>query len=336
MKRTIAKVVGLGAVVAVALTGCAAQDAGTDEATDDPGLYYFIDSVTDPFITANNEGAAARAEELGLTFRTSTAGGDAARQFQLVNDAVAAGATAIITTPLSSEALAPAIDAANEAGVCTIALYGNFGTAPQTEVYGGSKAFVGWDDTEAGRTLAAAMGEQMGGSGDVGVLLGTVQGTDQQRRVEGMRAEFEENYPDIKIVDVQPTDWDPANARAVTQDWLQKYGASLKGIAGVGDDLSTAAADVINDSALAGEVTIGGFGGSELFAGYIEDGLTFATIPYTPVQDGSTAIDLAKACADGDSTPVIADQTVNPTLKDLQDQGYLVTGANLDLFDPEY
>jgi fructose transport system substrate-binding protein len=79
---------------------------------------------TNPFFVKMKEGAAAKAEELGVSLQ-SFAGkidGDVDTQVAAVETCIAAGAAGILITPTDSRALVPVITQARENGLLVIAL----------------------------------------------------------------------------------------------------------------------------------------------------------------------------------------------------------------------
>src|ERR1700729_123860 len=78
---------------------------------------------TNPFFAKMKEGAAAKANELGVDFR-SFAGkydGDNEGQVDAIERLVNAGAKAILITPSDSKAIVPSIQRARQAGILVIA-----------------------------------------------------------------------------------------------------------------------------------------------------------------------------------------------------------------------
>src|ERR1700723_4136707 len=79
---------------------------------------------SNPFFAKMKEGAAAKAKELGVDFR-SFAGkydGDNTGQVDAVERLVNAGAKAILITPSDTKAIVPSIERARKAGILGIAL----------------------------------------------------------------------------------------------------------------------------------------------------------------------------------------------------------------------
>ncbi len=56
-------------------------------------------------------------------------------------------------------------------------------------------------------------------------MTGILGSGPQIGRSEGFRAELQENFPDVKLVEEQPNNWANDKTISLTQDWLAKYPA---------------------------------------------------------------------------------------------------------------
>lgn len=331
-------------VAAAAMAGCgAAAQPAASESTAAPGLgdakIWFVQSSSAPSVVAAEQGMKNVASELGATVEVSNANIDVAKQMQLINDAVAAGADAIITTPISSEALAPAIERANAAGVCTVALWNNFGSTAQTDVFEGSKGFVGAPDTEVGAYLGAALAEKLkadGGPAGVAILGVNPASTSTSIRIEAFEQKLRADYPAATILDTQFSGLQPDKARSIAQNFLQAHGDELGAIFAAVDPDGTAAADVVADSPYADSVAVISSGGTTQFLSDIAAGTAFATLPLAPVSDGEAAMQLAADCIGGDTEPKVVNSLDLPVMDPLRDADYIITKDNVGLFEAQY
>lgn len=314
-------------------TGSAEEGAG--EAED--ALIQVINPLPNVFVDSNNEGAENKAAEMGLTnLQITQSGGDAAKEVANVNDAITKGAKAIIINPVSSEGVTPAIESANEAGICTIVAYSELTNQEPGGVPEGSKAFIGWYEMEGGELVGNALAEAMGGKGGVVIIQGIGTGQAEQQREAGARKVWEEKYPGIKVLSVQPAEFDPAKARNVMQNFIQRYGNEIGGVLAIGDQMGSAAATVVAESNLAGKVKIGGFGAETEFVRAIENGEATVTVPFAPIEDYEKAVELAVECINGDTEPVRVSTKELPGVEKLKPYGYVVTKEDVNLWTPQW
>jgi simple sugar transport system substrate-binding protein/ribose transport system substrate-binding protein len=150
-----------------------------------------------------------------LEFIETDGQGDAARQSQNVEDLIADGVDLILISPLTSDGLTDAVQAALDAGIPVVSLDRNV----ECEV----TAFIGADNKSMGVMAADKLAEMMGGKGNIIQCCGTSGASATIDRQSGFEEELEK-YPDMKIVDSQDCDYSTADAAAYIEDMLQKYG----------------------------------------------------------------------------------------------------------------
>jgi ribose transport system substrate-binding protein len=338
-----ASMLALVAVGALAGGAAIAEDAIHSELTGNDvvvgvakdALIQVIQPGVHPYPAAGDEGIRMEAEALGLTnIQTTQSNWDPAAEVANVQNAITKGAAAIIIQAVSSEGIVPAIEAANAAGVCTVAFVTQPGSS-QDSVYPGMKAYVGWNEFEGGRLAGASLAEAMGGSGNVVIIQGQLQSAASRARQEGAESIWAEKYPGISVLATRPADYDAAKARQVMQDFAQRYGDQIDGILVITNNMATAAADALVDTPLQGTPIVS-YGGQQQFLDYIKQGLTFATTPFAPHAEAAQALDLAVACINGDKTPVFFPETDLPSIRVLKDHGYMLDATSLDLFQAQW
>lgn len=117
MKALKTKLMLAGAVAAISVAGSAASAQGV-------GACLITKTDTNPFFVKMREGAAAKAEELGIELK-SYAGkidGDNESQVAAVETCIADGAKGILITPSDTAGIVPSIQKARDAGILVIAL----------------------------------------------------------------------------------------------------------------------------------------------------------------------------------------------------------------------
>lgn len=337
----------------VGLTACGGNDSSSNTSAGTTGesttgsnesggaaadaLIQVINPLPNVFVDANNEGAENAAKRLGLTnLQITQSNADPAKEVANVNDAITKGAKAIIINPLASEGITPSIESANEAGICTIVAYSELSNQEPGGVPEGSKAFIGWNEEEGGELVGNALAEEMGGSGGIVIIQGVGTGAAEQSRQRGAEKVWKEKYPGIKILSVQPAEFDPAKARSVMQNFIQRYGDEIKGVLAIGDQMGAAAATVVAESDLAGTVKIGGFGAETEFVRAIESGDASATVPFAPIEDYERAVELAAECIEGNSEPVRVNTPELPGVEKLKPYNYIVDSKSVDLWTPQW
>lgn len=73
------------------------------------------------------------------------------------------------------------------------------------------------------------MVEKLGGNGNIVMLPGMAGVSVAETRITAAK-QFFADYPDIKILDLQYTDWSPAKGKQVMAALIQKYGDDINGV----------------------------------------------------------------------------------------------------------
>ena len=152
----------------------------------------------------------ALAEEPGVHFVYSDAGGSTAQQILDIEEMIARKVDLLVTSPRDGRALTPVITAAHAQGIPVILL-------TRRIVGDGYTAFIGADDRDIARRAALRLVERLEGKGKVLVLQGVPTATTAIARTEGFMEEVA-NHPGVEVVAVKPANYLRADAiRAVEE-----------------------------------------------------------------------------------------------------------------------
>ena len=161
--------------------------------------------------TAKAEALVSGQVESGTWIHRNT---DAQGQLSDIRDLIAADVDAIVFNPLDPEALNPALDEAQAAGIKTIAIDAAV-TDPET-------VNLSNDQVDYAYKGATWLFEQMGGEGSVWYTRGIPGHPADTARDVGFKKALEE-HPNIKVVpnaDGVHTNWDPATATQLANDFI--------------------------------------------------------------------------------------------------------------------
>jgi ribose transport system substrate-binding protein len=316
---------GIVAIVAAAMVAvaCTGGGAGGSPAGGDGGQQYHIGysnggGVGNGFreeqvCTAKAEAlASGQVSELTVIHRNT----DAAGQLSDIRDLIAADVAAIVFNPNDPEALNPALEEANAAGIRTISVDA-FVTNPDTyNLYNNQEeyAFLG----------ATWLFEQLGGQGTVWYMRGFAGHPADTDRHEGFNRALEE-YPDIELVPSAEgvhTGWDPATTTQIATDFLAsgQY-AEVDGIWTSGMDSQVV--DAIKEAGEEFKPIVGADLGAFVNQLLTEEGLVGAAVTNTAAVGGA-GVNLALKLLNGEEvateegaeqpntvllTPVLADNT---------------------------
>lgn len=193
--------------------GIAAGAAFTATAQESGPIGYSAGFLTDPFQSVLVQQVLDTAEASGMeTMPATNANGDAGKQISDMQNLIASGAAGIIANPTDSQAIIPALAAAESSGIPVVAI----DMAPA----GGKVAMiVRADNIQMGRTACETLGELIGGEGKVLSLQGDQATTNGRDRTTGFNDCMAEKYPSVEIIE-QPTDWQSDKAATAAQTVL--------------------------------------------------------------------------------------------------------------------
>lgn len=241
---------------------------------------------------------AAAAEKGGVEVVTLSADGDIAKQSNDIDALIARKVDVLLVTSLDGNAVAPALQAAHDAGIPILAVSNEPSEAGQALISG----FSGPDDYAQGRIAAELMNDALNGEGKVALIEGSPGQSTTLLRTQGFKDKLAELGSKLEIVDAQTADWNPVKAKAVAENLLTAYGDALKGVFGHDDNTAAAAAEVFAEKGRKDIVAVG-TGGTINGLKAIRDGLMFGTMDQSPTTDARQALDFALKLANGEALP---------------------------------
>ena len=285
---TVLGVLILAALATVVAVGC--QRGGSGGEGGGPRIGLSISTLNNPFFVTLRNGAQQAAKKEGAKLIIADAQDDAATQQDDVQNFVTQQVDAILINPVDSEAVVPAVQAANQANIPVIAL--------DRGASGGKlETLIASDNVEGGRMAAKEL-IQLVGSGPVAQLEG-IPGTSPTRdRGQG----FEEviNAQDaVQLVSSQTANFLRTEGLNVTENILQSN-PGIKGIFAQNDEMAMGAVRALGGRA-GSEVKIVGFDGIEDALKAIQAGKMNATIAQQPDKIGSLGVENAMKVVDGKS-----------------------------------
>lgn len=205
------------ALGALALTGCS-TDAPAEGGDESLTFALLAFDTANPWVATLVSGAEAQAEELGVELSVSNANYDNAAQIAQVQDAIAAGADAIIIQAADADGIVPAVNQAAEAGIPVFAVNANVGEGAEVV------SFVGADQSQMGVGAAELVKEAVPDGGAVALIQGAVGNPISTVRTEGFTETLGE-WPEYELVATVTDNFTSDENLAVVQDLLAKYPA---------------------------------------------------------------------------------------------------------------
>ena len=236
---------------------------------------------------------AEKCEEYGWSYEVFDSKQDANQQINMVNSAVAQGFNAIVIQPADNAALAPAMEAAADAGVIVVSHYDmdpSLGINDKIyQVLFGQKA--------SGVLEAEEYIKACGEEGKVAIIAGLTGADNAQQRTAGFMEVFDK-YPGIEVVSTIYCDWDRQKAMAAAEDIITAN-PDLSAFIVQDDGMSWGVYEAIEAAGKTDQIKIASQGFYESSIEAIKDGKFLFTISYPAGFFARDAADVIKAVVDG-------------------------------------
>jgi ribose transport system substrate-binding protein len=286
-RATMLLAVLLLAVLATALAaGC--QRGGGEGGGARIGLS--VSTLNNPFFVTLRDGAQSAADEAGAELIVSDAQNDTAQQQDDIQNFVTQQVNAILVNPVDSDAVVPAIEAANQANIPVIAL--------DRGASGGELATTIASDNVQGGNLGGEELIRLVGSGSVAQLEGTPGADPARDRGQGFQDAIDAQSA-VEVVASQSANFDRAEGLNVAENILQAN-PDIAGIFAQNDEMALGAVQALGDSA-GDDVKVVGFDATEDGLSAIQDGTMNATVAQQPAEIGSLGVENAISVINGES-----------------------------------
>ena len=299
MKKFFALVLTLAMVLSLA--ACGGNTANTpsgDEGAYDIGYVNLAD--TDVFCMSRISALDAVLEGTNFSVSYTDGNNDNQKQLDQTNAFLAKGVDALILVPADSDAIVPAVEAANGNNTPVICL----GIAAN----GGDYIFVGSQNYDAGYLQGQYMAEDLPENANVLYCAGTAGLFHSVERREGFLAALEdEGRSDITVLADQDGDYVKDEAMRICDAWIQTYGDGKGGvtfdaIVCANDQMALGCMESLRGAGLltdAGEVLISGVDGTDEAVQAVADGYLAQTILQDAAGQAQAAYEVLKQLAAG-------------------------------------
>ena len=275
------------------LAGCAGKpsEGGDQKGGDTIIALITMDSIDQHWITLN-EGAQKAAKELGVTVTfMSPNTKDDAQQIECVNNAVSAGAKAIIVAANGPDAISSALKEAQSKGVKIV-----YVDSPANVE---AEATFSTDNKAAGKTAGEEMKKALEAkgvtSGKIGIINVNAATDSCVMREEGFRSAFEGSG--FELLETQYGEGDAAKSQSIAENYITQ---GVVGIFGCNEGSTTGAGNAIKATGKADIIGVG-FDKSDAILGLIDDGFLLATMAQNPDVMGSSGVEACVKALEGTS-----------------------------------
>ena len=287
MKKSIA--ILLAAVMILGLMAGCSKKEDKKESGDMIALIT-MDSIDQHWISLK-EGAEKAAAELGVTLQFMAPNTkDDAQQIECVNNAVSAGAKAILVAANGPDAISSALKEASDKGV-KIIYVDSPANVPAEATFSTDNKAAG---KTAGEEMIAALKAAGITEGSIGIINVNAATDSTVQREEGFRSAFEGTA--FKILETQYCEGDASKSQSIAENYITQ---GVVGIFGGNEGSTTGAGNAIKASGNKNIIGVG-FDKSDSIMGLISDGYLLCTMAQNPGTMGSEGVKAAVAAIKGE------------------------------------
>lgn len=198
-----------------------------------------------------NRGGEEFAEQMGFKYVTLSSEDNEQKQIaDLETGLVTYDPDFVIIMPTSSSVVPALADLCEDAKVPFVTLWDypeDFDFTP----YEYHLAHILTDMRLEGYTMAKYLFDAMGGKGSIVAIDGLLGSTTAVQRHEGLEEALKE-YPDIKLLESQPGNWNRFDAAPVFEDMFIKYGDEIEGVWCGNDDMALGVYEILDGAGKSG------------------------------------------------------------------------------------
>ncbi|MFI3171340.1 MAG: substrate-binding domain-containing protein [Eubacteriales bacterium] len=272
---------------------------GAVPVTDDLDIGVVAKSFDNEYWRTLKEGYEAGAEylaDLGFTMNVEIQAAqgedDETGQLAIVNNMINQAYDLLFLSPISDANLTPAVEIANEDGIPVVNV--NDGLIAEAPYFVGPQAY------QNGELAAEWISEQLGGEGEVAIVVGMAKAFAAGQRTAGFEDWMAENATGIDIVATQNADWDRQQAKELAETWIQQY-PDLKAIFCNNDTMALGVVEAVEEQGV--DILVVGVDGiGEAYDSIREGGLD-ATIDSFPYYKAQIALECGLRALAGQEVP---------------------------------
>lgn len=253
-------------------------------------VYYMTE-----FVTLMTEGMQSKADELGCDLVMLDAGQDAQKQITQIENLIAQKVDVIIVAAVDSDAILPAIEMCDQAGIPLVGVNMLFNTDQEYH-------YVGPDDVLAGELEMQNAIDAIGGEGNVLILEGPIGQSAQIQRLEGNQNVLAKYDGKIAVLAQQTANWSREEALTLVENWLETFNGQIDAIVAHNDEMALGAIQALEAAGLTEQIVVTGVDAILDGCNAVKDGSLLGTVYQDAILEGSDAVQKAYDVLDGKAT----------------------------------
>ncbi|MDF1522978.1 MAG: D-ribose ABC transporter substrate-binding protein [Trueperaceae bacterium] len=244
-----------------------------------------VSTLNNPFFVTLRDGAQAMADQFGFELLVTDAQDSVSTQISDIEDLIQRGVQVLIVNPTDSDAVVPAVLAANAAGVPVIAVDRGVGAAAQLAYY------IVSDNVAGGAAAGEYICERIGGTGSVVELEGIPGVSATRERGQGFNEAIAASCPDVTVVARQTANFNRSEGLTVMENILTAQ-PEIDAVFAHNDEMALGALQAVEASGR--DILVVGFDATDDAVQAVNDCRMGATVAQLPAQLGAQAVEAAQ------------------------------------------
>lgn len=294
-------------VAAGALFAQGGQDSGKVK------IGYTFHAATDVFSNMLKDEFVKAAEAAGYEVTVIDPQLSIEKQVAAIETFISLGVKAIVCQPLDFTGLAPAVKAANDAGIPFVSI--NSEIDPEA----GDFTYCGSLNYDAGSIEGEYMAKVLPQGAQIVYLRGTEGMEHTNARRQGVEDALISKRPDVKLLAEQTANYDRAEGMQLMEDWLQAF-PEIDGVVAANDQMALGALEALKGANRDKGVFIGGIDGTPEAKQNVKSGSFAITVLQNAPGQAKTALQAAIDKINGKDIPKRIIVPFEPITKENIDQ----------------
>jgi len=268
------------------ITGCKEQNARQETSSDTVRIGMIPKIIGISYFDQCAEGAKEVADKYGmeLIYRGPSSA-DAASQVNIVQDMIYDGVDVIAIAPVDPDAVKVVLDEARSKGIIVV-------TFDADSVNESRDVFVNQVSAkELGTHLIDELVKLVGAEGNYAILTASMTADNQNTWINWMKDYQAQQYPDLNLLTVIPTDEDQQKAYAHTRNLVQAY-PELDGIIAMSTEAGPGAAQAIKVLGKKDEVKLYALALPNDMRDYLKEGSVHLATLWNPYDLGRLTVEV--------------------------------------------
>lgn len=277
------KILKIGLIVSLSLLLIQCNRGKSKEYAYTIGISY--QNLQNEFILNIQDAVRKRAKELNVRLIEVEGQGKAENQISQVENFLAMDVDAVILNPFDKYGSAPVVSIAKREHKPIVVLNALVINIDQADAY------VGSDDSEAGRIATTHICKLLNGKGNIAIIRGPNGHSAEIQRTTGIM-EVLKDYPEVKVIFDQSANWDRAQGLNLMENWLGT-GKEINAVIAQNDEMALGAFKAVEAAGKQKDIKVIGIDAISDALKAVKEGRLCATVFQDARGQGTLAINIA-------------------------------------------